>query len=59
MIATKALSILGFIKRRGLPIGEIDTLLAGVALSEGLAIATHNTTHFSRVAGLTVVDWAI
>lgn len=47
------------LKRRGLPIGEIDTLLAGVALSEGMTLATHNTAHFSRVAGLAVVDWTV
>lgn len=57
--AVAAADVWADLKRRGLPIGEIDTLLAGVALSEGLALATHNTTHFSRVAGLTVVDWTV
>jgi predicted nucleic acid-binding protein len=57
--ATAAADIWADLRRRGLPIGEIDTLLAGVALSEGLALATHNTTHFNRIAGLTVVDWTV
>ena len=47
------------LKRRGLLIGEVDTLIAGIAMSEGLAVATCNTSHFGRVSGLTVVDWTI
>jgi len=47
------------LKRRGLLIGEVDLLIASVALSEGLAVATHNTQHFSRINGLQVEDWAI
>jgi len=57
--AVAAADVWADLKRRGLPIGEIDTLLAGVALSEGLALATHNITHFSRIAGLPVVDWTV
>jgi len=47
------------LKRRGQPIGDIDVLIAAIALSEGLAVATHNTIHFNRVPGLTVVDWTV
>jgi predicted nucleic acid-binding protein len=42
-----------------LPIGEVDTLIAGVALSEGLGVASHNTTHLSRINDLQVVDWTV
>jgi tRNA(fMet)-specific endonuclease VapC len=47
------------LRRRGLPIGEVDVLLAGTALAHGLAIVTHNVDHFNRVPGLTVIDWTI
>jgi predicted nucleic acid-binding protein len=47
------------LKRRGLLIGEVDTLIAGIAMSEGLAVATRNTSHFGRVSGLSVVDWTV
>jgi predicted nucleic acid-binding protein len=47
------------LKPRGLPIGEVDTLIAGIAMSEGLAVATRNTAHFGRVSGLTIVDWTV
>jgi len=57
--AALAADIWSDLKRRGLLIGEVDTLIAGIALSESLAVATHNTAHFSRISGLQVVDWTI
>lgn len=47
------------LKRRGSLIGEMDTLIAGVALSQSLAVATRNISHFQRVKGVTVVDWSV
>jgi tRNA(fMet)-specific endonuclease VapC len=47
------------LKRRGQLIGEIDLLIAATALNEGLAVATHNVAHFSRIPGLTITDWTI
>jgi len=44
--------------RRGEPIGTFDTLVAAHALSVGLTVVTNNTKHFSRVPGLTEVNWA-
>ncbi|HLG16733.1 MAG TPA: PIN domain-containing protein [Blastocatellia bacterium] len=57
--AALAADIWSDLKRRGLLIGEVDILIAGIALSEGLAVATHNTGHFNRIAGLQVVDWTL
>ncbi len=45
------------LERRGSPIGPLDTLIAAHALSQGWALATHNTAEFRRVPGLKVVDW--
>lgn len=44
-------------KRQGLPIGDMDTLIAAHALAENLILVTHNTQHFERVPGLRVEDW--
>jgi tRNA(fMet)-specific endonuclease VapC len=55
--AVHAADIWADLKQRGQLIGEIDVLIAGLALSEGLAVVTHNTRHFGRIAGLTVMDW--
>lgn len=42
--------------RAGTPIPENDLWLAAVALEHGLPLATRDE-HFSRVPGLTVLDW--
>ena len=45
------------LETRGTPIGPLDILIAGTALSCGAILVTHNTSEFERVQGLTVVDW--
>jgi tRNA(fMet)-specific endonuclease VapC len=45
------------LKRKGVPIGEMDTQIAAHAVSEGLILVTHNTRHFKRVPGLGLEDW--
>lgn len=57
--AVLAANIWADLKQRGLLIGEVDILIASIALSEGLAVATHNQGHFQRISGLQVVDWTV
>lgn len=45
------------LKRAGSPIGPEDAMIAAHALSLGAVLATNNTRHFSRVDGLSLVDW--
>jgi tRNA(fMet)-specific endonuclease VapC len=45
------------LEKRGVPIGPIDILVAGTALSRGATLVTHNTREFARVEGLSIVDW--
>lgn len=45
------------LRRQGLSIGPTDTLIAGVALANGLVLATNNTRHFERIPGLQLVNW--
>jgi len=40
---------------RGQPIGAHDLWIAATALAHGLGVATRNSAHFGRVAGLRVV----
>jgi len=49
--------IRAYLETRGTPIGPLDILIAGTALSCGAILVTHNTSEFERVQGLTVVDW--
>lgn len=46
-------------RRQGTPIDDIDLLIASIALSNKLAVATHNVDHFKQVKGLVVIDWTI
>jgi tRNA(fMet)-specific endonuclease VapC len=41
----------------GAPIGPLDTLIAGHALSLAAILVTNNAAEFGRVAGLRVEDW--
>jgi tRNA(fMet)-specific endonuclease VapC len=45
------------LERRGQGIGSYDVMIAAVARSRGLALATRNTREFKRVEGLRVEAW--
>ncbi len=45
------------LEQQGTPIGPIDVLIAGTAVSLQGTLVTHNVKEFSRVSGLTIVDW--
>jgi tRNA(fMet)-specific endonuclease VapC len=46
------------LRREGQPLDDIDLLIAGVALANGLVLATHNTDHFGRIEELEIQDWS-
>jgi predicted nucleic acid-binding protein len=37
-------------------IGEVDMLIAGIALANDMGVATRNTDHFNRIQDLYVED---
>jgi tRNA(fMet)-specific endonuclease VapC len=45
------------LRRKGTPIGPMDTLIAGTALAHQATLVTHNLGEFRRVPGLKLVDW--
>lgn len=45
------------LQSQGKPIGPLDTLIAGHALSLNVVLVTHNTDEFKRVKGLRLDDW--
>lgn len=45
------------LKRAGKPIEDFDILVASVAIANSCTLVTHNTNHFSRIAGLSFEDW--
>jgi predicted nucleic acid-binding protein len=46
------------LRKIGSEIGHTDTLIAGVAMANGLQLITNNTHHFKRVKGLDSANWA-
>lgn len=56
--AAEAAAIRARLEAQGTPIGPYDTLIAGVARSNGLVLVTNNAREFARVEGLVVENWA-
>jgi tRNA(fMet)-specific endonuclease VapC len=46
--------LVGHLERRGQVIGDMDALIASVALEQGELLITRNIAHFQRVLGLQV-----
>lgn len=42
----------------GTPLDDMDLLIAATALSHNLTLVSNNKKHFSRIAGLSVTNWA-
>ena len=46
------------LRKMGKQLDDIDILIAGIALSNGMGIVTRNTKHFDRIEALKVIDWS-
>lgn len=46
-----------FLQSKGIPIGDMDTLIASQAISRELILITNNVKHYSRIAGLKYESW--
>jgi tRNA(fMet)-specific endonuclease VapC len=45
------------LRRKGTPIGDVDTLIAATAISRDATLVTRNLRHFSEVDGLNIDGW--
>jgi tRNA(fMet)-specific endonuclease VapC len=45
------------LEKKRTPIGSLDMMIGAHALALGATLATNNTREFSRIKGLTVVNW--
>ena len=43
--------------KRGRPVGDCDTIIASVALTNGQSLLTRNPTHFAEISGLVVESY--
>jgi len=46
------------LEKSGIPLGDMDMLIASCALSAGAVLISHNKKHFSRIDGLILDDWS-
>lgn len=46
------------LRKKGSQIEDIDILIAGIALSNSLALATNNESHFKKIRKLEIVNWS-
>lgn len=56
-VADVAAELYADLRKQGQPIDDIDLLIAGTAIANGLTLVTHNRKHFDRIAQLEVEDW--
>ncbi|MCB8946081.1 MAG: type II toxin-antitoxin system VapC family toxin [Ardenticatenaceae bacterium] len=45
------------LRQKGKPTGEMDLLIASIAVAHQAVLVTHNTKHFSEIEGLVLEDW--
>jgi len=45
------------LRQKGRPTGEIDALIAAIAVANNALLVTHNTKHFENIDGLSLEDW--
>lgn len=46
------------LRKQGQPIDDIDLLIAGIALSHDLVLATNNESHFKKIKKLKIANWS-
>ncbi len=46
------------LRKQGHPIDDIDLLIAGIALSYDLSLATNNENHFKKIQQLNIENWS-
>ncbi len=57
-VADVAAEIYADLRKSGQAIDDIDLLIAGTAIANGLMLVTNNRKHFDRIAQLEVENWA-
>jgi tRNA(fMet)-specific endonuclease VapC len=45
------------LRRTGQPIGDLDLLIASVAMSRNLKVVTNNLRHFERIPEIALENW--
>lgn len=46
-----------YLHSKGIPVGDMDFMIAAQAISRGLVLITNNVKHYSRIPNLTYESW--
>lgn len=57
-VADRTAELYADLRKRGEPLDDIDLLIAGTALANGLVLVTDNRRHFDRIHELEIENWA-
>lgn len=57
-VADVAAEVYADLRKSGQSIDDIDLLIAGTAIADGLILVTDNRKHFDRIVQLAVENWA-
>ncbi|MBE9035832.1 type II toxin-antitoxin system VapC family toxin [aff. Roholtiella sp. LEGE 12411] len=56
--ATISADIYANLRNKGIPIDDIDILIAGIAIANDLIIVTNNIRDFGKIENLEIQDWS-
>lgn len=55
----KSAAIYGDLRRKGITIGSLDLLIAGIAIDNNMDLITNNVKHYSAITELIINNWKI
>ncbi len=47
------------LQQQGIPIADMDLIIASICISNGLILVTNNLRHFQRMSELTIENWSL
>jgi tRNA(fMet)-specific endonuclease VapC len=47
------------LQQQGIPIADMDLIIASICISNGLTLVTNNLRHFQRIRELTIENWSL
>lgn len=56
--ATISADIYANLRSKGMPIDDIDILIAGIAIANNLVVVTNNRKDFEKIQNLDIEDWS-
>ncbi|MDR1361006.1 MAG: type II toxin-antitoxin system VapC family toxin [Rickettsiales bacterium] len=56
--ADSSSDIRAHLQKQGKPIGEMDCLIAGCAISHNAVLITNNTKHYAKIPNLQIENWS-